>query len=86
MKPRTLLIGIVWSALAAVAPVGANVLDDCYANEFTDWSKQKRLAIFYAAGGAVAYWRKHKAELRLPEEWAFLLNEPSPIPPPERKN
>lgn len=75
MKLRTFAIGILWAALAALAPVATIILDDLHTGKRTDWDQARRVSVFNAAGGVVAYWRKHKALLKLPPDLAAAIND-----------
>ena len=66
---RVFALGMAWAMLAAMAPVGVVLLD--WTTRWTDppdptmlW----HLAATCAVGGAVSFWRKHKALLQLPPD------------------
>lgn len=64
---RVFLLGLAWAILAALAPVTVLIVD--WVTRWTDppdptmlW----HLAVTCAVGGAVSFWRKHRALLQLP--------------------
>lgn len=75
MKLRTFAIGLLWAALAALSPVAVIVLDDVRTGMATNWPQTRRLCVVNAAAGIAAYWRKHRALLKLPPDWQAAIND-----------
>ena len=61
------LLGLLWAIISAMPPVGVLLIDWLQRwNDPPDPVMIWHLAATCAIGGAVAYWRKHKALLKLP--------------------
>lgn len=75
MTLRNFILAGIWFIGAALTPVGANIGDDWYFNEPTDWHKQARLGKYYAMAGALAFWRKYRSELRLPPDLQAIIDQ-----------
>ena len=66
---RVFLLGMLWAMFSAMAPLAVLILD--WTARWTDPPDPTMLwhiAATCAVGGAVGYWRKYKALLRLPPD------------------
>lgn len=73
MNLRAFGIGLLWAGISAVSPAAVLVFDDYTQNEFTNWKKVQRTSIGMAGFGIIGFWRKHRAELKLPPDIAAAI-------------
>lgn len=67
-KLKVFLLGLFWAIGVALVPVAMFVYDsaDRYKEDPLDWTMVWHLALTTGGAGALAYWRKYVAWLRMP--------------------
>ena len=72
ISPRVFLLGMLWFILSSMGPLAVLIYD--WTNRWADPPDPVMLwhvGLTCAIGGAVMYWRKYKALLRLPPDLAL---------------
>lgn len=70
---RVFALGLVWTCAGGVTASVVEMWDDWHTYQQIDWEHVWKLAIAGAAPLAIAYYRKHKALLQLPESVRLRL-------------
>ena len=76
-----LLLGLVWTCAGGLAPAAMELWTDytSYKDYGIDWHHIGNMALAGMAPLAIAYWRKHKALLALPDDVQAILDSVQPI-------